>query len=91
MTATLVTESNLDDVPEGKGLLSILDESGDVRQIWDSTNADEVAHARQTFKDFKAKGYTAYKVNKKGEKGEIINEFDPEAEKIIMAPTTVGG
>lgn len=87
MTATDTTE-----VPEGCGMLSTLDRSGDIRQMWDRKNKDEVAAARKQFDDLTSKGYMAYKAEgKKGEQGEQIREFDPKAERIILVKALVGG
>lgn len=71
--------------------LRILDHTGDTKIIWDRTKEAEKEHARDTFDRFKAKGYAAYKVNNKGDKGEVLKTFDPDAEKMILAPPTVGG
>jgi hypothetical protein len=71
--------------------LIVLDHTGDTKIIWDSDKPAEVDHARDTFDRFKAKGYMAYKVDRKGEKGEVMRNFDPDAEKLILAPATVGG
>jgi hypothetical protein len=76
---------------ESPGTLCILDESGDTRMQWDKKNPVEVAKAEARFKELKAKGYLAYKVNKKGDKGEVINTFEPDAERIIMHSAFVGG
>jgi hypothetical protein len=64
---------------------------GDLRIIWDSDKPAEVEHARKTFDEFKSKGYLAYSVSKGGERGEVLNKFNPEAEKLILAPRMVGG
>lgn len=72
-------------------IMEILDQNGDTKLIWDSTKPDEVKNAERTFRDLKAKGYVAYSVDKKGEKGTVLNEFDEDAEKIIMAPQMRGG
>jgi hypothetical protein len=66
-------------------------EAGDLRIIWDSDRAEEVAHAKKTFDEFKSKGYLAYKVSKGGERGEVMNHFEKEAEKVILAPRMMGG
>jgi hypothetical protein len=73
------------------GTMAVLDETGDVKTVWDSENETEVAAARKQFDDLKAKGFLAYKVDRKGEKGEVIRRFDPDAEAIILAPPMVGG
>lgn len=73
------------------GELSVLDRTGDTKIMWDSAQDAEVDAARATFDDLKKKGYLAYSVNKKGDKGEVMKKFDPDAERIIMAPAMVGG
>lgn len=79
------------ELPEGKSGLFVLDGSGDSRFMWSKDNPDEVAAAKSTFSRLKEKGYDAFKVKADGGKGEKISEFDPTAEKIIMAPRLVGG
>jgi len=80
------------DVPPGHGILHTMDRDGDQRVMWDRGNADEVAAARRTFRDLTGKGYLAYKaVGKKGEQGEQIRQFDPDAERIILAKPLQGG
>jgi len=74
------------------GELAIMDHSGDTKLMWDSENQDEVANARKTFTEMKAKGFMAYTVKgKSGDKGEVIREFDATAESIIMVPQMKGG
>jgi hypothetical protein len=73
------------------GELAVMDTSGDTKIMWDSGNKDEVDNARETFNRLKKKGYLAYTIKGKGDKGEVIKEFDPEAERIIMAPPAIGG
>lgn len=74
-----------------QGEMAIMDRTGDTKLMWDSNNADEVATAKDTFKALKKKGFIAYKVNTSGDKGEIINDFDALAGKIILSPPLVGG
>jgi hypothetical protein len=71
--------------------LCIQDRTGDMKIHWDSAKAEEVATAKQSFDTWKKKGYAAYKMTARGDKGELIQTFDPEAEKIILAPPMVGG
>lgn len=74
------------------GTLAVMDRSGDTKVIWSADNEDEVAQARKTFTDLKAKGFTAYSVDPKdGNKGEVVKEFDQHAQKLIMVPRMVGG
>lgn len=73
------------------GEMRVLDVTGDLKINWDTANADEVAAAREQFDKLKKKGFLAYTVNKKGDKGEVIAEFDPNAALLIMAPAMRGG
>lgn len=71
--------------------LCVLDETGDTRLIWEEGNQVEIDAAKRMFDDLRKKGYVAYSVNKKGDKGEVITEFDPSLEKLILAPQMRGG
>jgi hypothetical protein len=65
---------------------------GDTRVIWNPRDADEVAAARATFDELvKEKHFLAFKVQRGGGKGEQVTEFDPAAEKLIIAPPMAGG
>ncbi len=74
-----------------KPMLHIMDRTGDTRLEWNPNDPVSVASAKAGFDAAKAKGYYAYRTRADGSKGEIIHEFDPNAEKIIMAPQIVGG
>lgn len=78
-------------VEDTKHELIVLDRTGDTKIIWDSTKQVEVDNAKKQFDELKKKGYMAYSVKKNGDKGELLHEFDSEAEKIILAPRMVGG
>jgi hypothetical protein len=73
------------------GSMCILDESGDSRMQWDRNNPEQVAAAQARFDELKAKRYLAYKVDAKGGQGEVIDKFDPSAERIILHAPMVGG
>lgn len=73
------------------GELRELGPQGDTKIIWDADKQAEVEVAESAFDDLKKKGYYAYKVKKGGDKGRVINTFDPDAEKIIMALPMRGG
>lgn len=87
---TLVQEANKVEEHDG-GVMVILDRSGDTKHIWDRRNADEVAAARAVFDQLTGKGMQAFSVTRKGDKDRRITEFDPNAEKMILAPALVGG
>lgn len=71
--------------------LHIMDHTGDNRILWSTDKPDSVSIAQAAFDAAKEKGYLAYTVDEKGEKGEVIHTFDPQAGAIIMAPQLVGG
>lgn len=88
----LPNEMTFADVPAGLNAMAVMGHEGDTKTIWNKDNPDEVDVARRTFNDLKKKGYYAYRVvGEKGDKGEIMHEFDPKAERMIMALPMVGG
>ncbi len=91
MTSELTHEA-FDAPPDGKHWMAITNETGDTKVLWSKDNEDEVENARRTFKDMRKKGYTAFRVTgKNGEPGEQMNEFDPDAERIIFTKPQAGG
>ena len=77
---------------EGDGIFAVMDATGDTKTIWDKSKPDEVEAARLQFTHLRSKGYLAYRATgKEGEKGEQLNEFDPNAERIVFAPPMSGG
>ena len=74
-----------------KNELIILNRTGDLKLLWSAQKQGEIDAARQMFEDMRNQGYLAYTVTKDGDKGEVIRKFDPDAEKIIMAPQMQGG
>ena len=77
---------------EGKGVLRILDRTGDTKLIWDPENEDEVENARSTFDSLKKKGYAIFRVKgEKGEQGEQMRTFDARAGRLIAVKQLAGG
>lgn len=75
-----------------KHVMRVMDpKAGDMKVVWDAENTEEVAQARGTFDSMRRKGFTAYGVTRRGKKAEVMTEFDPDAEAIILAPAVVGG
>jgi hypothetical protein len=59
---------------------NVMDLTGDSKHMWDKT------------KTLRSKGYLAYKVvGDKGDKGEMLTEFNAEAGAIIFSPALQGG
>jgi len=76
----------------GKRLMRVMDpKAGDLKVVWDPDNTDETDQAEKTFDEMIAKGFTAYAVDRKGEKAEVIQKFDPDADALILAPRVIGG
>jgi len=91
-TTTSLSDAFEEEIPEGAtGLMCCLDHTGDTRLVWDYKDDDSVEVAKEMFNKLKKKGHIAYAVKKDGTAGEVITEFDPKAEKIIMSPPMVGG
>lgn len=64
---------------------------GDTKYMWNRDNADEVKIGREMFRDLRAKGYAAWRTDKKGERTEQMIEFDPNAERVLFTPPMQGG
>lgn len=71
--------------------MRVMGKQGDTKILWSADNDAEVKAAREHFNSLRAKGMLAFSVKRNGDKGEQITEFDPNAEKIIMAPQIRGG
>lgn len=80
------------------GTLRIMSRRGDDSVTWDTTRAAAgdteakaaIQEAERIFRDHRAKGATAFAV----EKGHVpvrIDAFDPTAEQIMLVPRLVGG
>lgn len=73
------------------GEMWIPDDTGHSRRTWDSHDPIQVADAKRSFDDLRAKGFVAHKVSKDGKPAEIIHTFDPQLELMILSPAPVGG
>lgn len=73
-------------------VMEILDAGkGDMKVMWDPDKEDEVTSAQKQFTELVGKGYAAFRVTRKGDKGEQIRSFDRHAEALILAPQIRGG
>ena len=74
------------------GVMQIMSaKDGHKNEVWDPNIKAEVATAKDTVDKLRNKGYIAFKVDKSGEKAEIMKDFDPLAGKMIMSPAPAGG
>ena len=74
-----------------KRIMQVLDQTGHTSVTWDAANQDEVAAARETFNTMTGKGYTAFRVDRRGNQSTQIREFDPSAEEMVLVPQLKGG
>ena len=74
-----------------RSVMKILDVTGDTRITWDKENGKEALEAKQKFQDLLKQGYKAYSVTVSGSKGRRIEEFDVDAQEILMIPETRKG
>lgn len=77
---------------EGRSEFRVLDRSGDGLKLqWSANNPGEVEAARQTFSDYRGRGYTLYRLGAGDKRGEVLTEFDPAAHGILAVPWMSGG
>lgn len=85
---------DLDALRSGKGVLCVMNQTGDTRTVWDPTDTEAVAKVRAEFDALIEAGFQAYSIPAKGAGAgspEVIHEFPSEATKIVVAPNLVGG
>jgi hypothetical protein len=70
--------------------LRVLNQSGDTTLEWDVKDPISVEAVEKEFNQIIKEGYMAFKVDSPTE-GELIRNFDPTAEEIIMTAPMVGG
>ena len=59
--------------------------------FWDAGVPEEVAIVQSRFEQYLKKGYIACRIEKDGNRGVQIVEFDPKAEEIILLSMLEGG
>ncbi|MGO8946246.1 MAG: hypothetical protein ACLQUY_01000 [Ktedonobacterales bacterium] len=80
------------------GMLRVLSRSGDDRFTWNNAQVEigdpdaiaAVREAERIFQEQREGGATAVRLAP-GKPAERIDQFDPEAEQIVMVPRVVGG
>ena len=77
------------------GKLMVMDSSGHTEVEWDKADPESVQKAREVFQHKSLAGYHAYAVapvDGAGQrKGSVLKSFDPEADRIVIAPPMQGG
>lgn len=68
-------------------------EAGDTKILWNANDLEEVAMARKAFEAYRKKhpGSLVYKVDMNDKGSEVIKDFDPNAEMIVIHDRMVGG
>jgi hypothetical protein len=72
-------------------VMKILSNKGDERIVWDKDNGPQAKEAKVKFMELLKKDYMAFSVDSKGNKNCRIEEFDVDAEEIMMVPPTSAG
>lgn len=81
-------------LPEGKtGALHVMAPEGDINIFWDKDNPADVAVAKAAWDKAKSEHrMLGYRVEgDEGRRGEVMREFDPAAERLILRPQLQGG
>ncbi len=80
-------------------MLRVMGSCGDTKVVWDERKVVEgdpealaaVREAERLFRENRARGATAFRVKPNNEPAERIDEFDPQAEHIVVVPRIAGG
>lgn len=89
---TTLTEERTPNGNIPTGMMRQMNRKGDGAHYWNKDDPKDVEFAKTVFKEAKKNGMMAYRVEgEDGKKGEVIKEFDPNAERIIFVPQIRGG
>lgn len=58
---------------------------------WDRNDPGQVAAARARFDELRATGHLAYRLDASATQGEVLDAFDPNAERTVLHAPMVGG
>jgi hypothetical protein len=95
----LVSNKNRDEKgASAMGMLRVISKRGDDRVQWNEQDAQAgdgeaiaaIREAERIFAHERARGATAFRVEA-GKPVERLEQFDPQAEQIILVPRVVGG
>lgn len=77
-----------EDLTEGEFRFHILDESGDRIISWNAKDKKQVKEASLKFNEYMEKGYKAYLIDQKGNRGRRIFSFDVDQEEVVFDDKT---
>lgn len=72
-------------------LFSTLDHTGDRRYMWDVRDKDDVKEMEKAFNEARASKKIIYRINNDGEPGEVMQNFDKKAGKMVVVTQSAGG
>ena len=73
------------------GKMYLLYEDDNQKLFWDESSPEEIAVAQSRFKQYLKEGYLACRIERDGNRGVQIVEFDPKAQEIILVSMVEGG
>ena len=72
--------------------LRVLDpKAGDILTTWEPKDKESTSVARTNFDQARKQGLVPYKISRRTGNTELLHNFDPEADTIVMAPPVTGG
>ncbi len=72
-------------------LLIVLKDDGETKFEWDPISKNDMKQANTIFEEMTQIGYIACRTKRDGSQSELIREFDPKAETIMLIPPIIGG
>jgi hypothetical protein len=69
----------------------VMDRHGDTRHEFDAADLASLAVAEARFHELTGKGFRAVALGKDGAPGELVRNFDPQAEQTLFIPQLAGG
>src|ERR671918_76381 len=86
-------DATFGELPEGRHAIAIIGQSGDTKVTWDPARPAEVEAARRQFDELTGgkHRYRAFRITDGDGRGEQMEQFDPNARRILLVPPMQGG
>lgn len=75
----------VEDVKQGKTVLTVLCGKGDDRLVWDAADPEQVKEAIEKFDEMMGKGYVAFLVDERGKQVGQVNKADWKKKSVRQA------